>query len=275
MFTKLIKSLGLAAMLAVGFAASPAFAQDDPDDGDNPLDTPTESSKDEHTDLATGSDTAKPDLGTPDEKGHRTIKTLQHKTFLKLGRYEASPHIGFVTNDPFINRYLIGAAFAYHVTEIFAIEAVGTFSPDFGHGDWKGITHQLVEQNRVSPDISKILYFGNLNFQFSPIYGKVAVGRKIINFDIFGTFGTGVVSTKDDLDALQCPQDQSCIDTESQIHPTTNFGGGFRVIFNRNLAARLEGRSMIYIETIDSTTLEMKNNFMLLGSVSIFFPNME
>jgi outer membrane beta-barrel protein len=255
-----------AAMLAFGWlTCAPAFASDDDPMSDDP---PTE----------TTSDTEESSTALPGEEARvkRTIKTLEHKTFLKLGRYEAAPHIGFVTKDPFINRYLIGASFSYHITEIFALEAEGSFSPDFGEADRKAITQQLIHENRVSPDISKIMWNGSFNFQYSPIYGKVAVsGKNIVNFDIFGVFGTGVVNTKDDLDALQCEEDPACLASAVQIHPTTNFGGGVRVIFNENIAARLEGRSMIYIETIQSTTLEMKNNFMLLGSVSFFFPNME
>ncbi len=211
-----------------------------------------------------------------DSRDKKVIKILQQKSFMKIGRYELAPHAGFVTNDPFIQRYMVGASFGYHLTELFAIEARFTFSPDFGNADWKPITHQLVEENKVSPDISKIVYFGNINLQYTPMYGKIAVlGNKIINFDIFGTFGTGFVHTADDLEALQAEDEPGAQVTEVQNHPTTNIGGGFRVNFSKNFAARLEGRSMIYIETINSTTLEMKNNFMLMGSVSFFFPGMD
>jgi outer membrane beta-barrel protein len=276
--TTLFKNLLPFALLC---AAPAAWAQDEEGGGDDelgdilgePKEGTVAEEKKSVDEAAKEETTALPDEG-PREK--RVIKTLQRKTFLKLGRYEAAPHIGFVTNDPFINRYLVGASFAYHVTEIFAIEGVGSFSPDFGQGDWKPITDQLVNENRVSPDISKIMYYGNVNFQFSPIYGKIAVsGKRIINFDIFGSFGTGTVNTRDDLKALQAEDDPTAIATEKQFHATTNFGGGFRVIFSESLAARLEGRSMVYIETIDSTTLEMKNNFMLLASASIFFPSMD
>lgn len=241
-----------------------------------------QSVKDEKKDLEEGKTDDKVGVKSestllPDEKKHRLIKTLQKKDFLKIGRYEASPHIGFVTNDPFINRYLLGASFAYHLTEIFALEANFDYSPDFKEGDWKFLTNVLVNENKVSPDISKIYFDGSFNFQFSPIYGKIAVsGKNIIKFDIFGSFGTGVVYTVDDLKALQTDEnDAQAAASEKQYHPTTDFGGGFRVIFSKSFAARLEGRSMIYIETINSTTLEMKNNFMLLGSASIFFPNMK
>ena len=188
---------------------------------------------------------------------------------------EASPHLAFVANDPFLNRYIVGTGLAYNITEIFAVEMSFDFAPDLGERDWKPLTKQLVEENHVSPDISKLTYFGSLTFQFSPIYGKVAMsGRDIINFDIFGNFGMGATRTADDLEALQATDDPRAQATQFQVHPTTNFGGGLRIIFSENLAARVEGRSLVYIETVNSTTLEMKNNFILQASMSFFFPNM-
>ena len=37
----------------------------------------------------------------------------------------------------------------------------------------------------------------------------------------------------------------------------------------------VEGRSVVYIETIESTVLEMKQNFILQGGMSFFFPKMK
>lgn len=212
-----------------------------------------------------------------DGKKRRVIKTIQRKSFSKKGRFEASPHVAFVANDPFLNRYIVGSGINYNITEIFAIEANLDFSPDLAEADWKPLTKQLIEENHVSPDISKLTYFGNVNFLFSPIYGKVAVvGKNIINFDIYGSFGMGATRTSDDLKALDTTSgDDRAEVSQHQTHPTTNFGGGARVIFGKNLAARLEGRSMVYIETVNATTLEMKNNMILQLSVSFFFPSMK
>jgi len=205
----------------------------------------------------------------------RIIKTIQKKNFLKLGRFELTPDIAFVTNDPFLNRYIVGASLGYHFTEIFEVEANLGFSPDLGEADWKPLTSQLVENNHVSPDLSPLTLFGSGSFLFSPIYGKVAVGHRIINFDIFGLFGMGAVLTSDDLEALQAEDEPDAIATANQTHPTTNFGGGLRVILGESVALRVEGRSLVYIETVSSVTLEMKNNFILQGGVSFFFPNMQ
>ena len=142
------------------------------------------------------------------EEIKRLIKVVPPKTFLKLGRFEAVPNVGFVTNDPFLNRYMIGVGLGYHLTEIFAIEGNLAYSPDLGRGDWKPITEQLVDKNHVSPDISKLQLVANGTFLFSPIYGKVALnGNRIINFDIYGAFGMGVTQTVDDLVALQAEND--------------------------------------------------------------------
>ena len=206
----------------------------------------------------------------------RIIKTLQRKSFLKLGRFEGSVMPAFVTNDPFLNRYIISGRLGYHITEIFAIELELAYSPDLGEADWKPLTKQLVNENHVSPDISKLMLISNATFQFSPIYGKVALrGNNIINFDVYGAFGMGVTRTKDDLEALQAEDDPIAIQTQVQVHPTTNFGGGARIIFNEAVAVRIDGRSLVYIETVNSTTLEMKNNFILSGGVSFFFPGMQ
>ncbi len=213
------------------------------------------------------------------ETQKRIIKTIQKKNFLKLGRFELNPNLAFVTNDPFLNRYIIGTGLAYHATEIYAIELNFGYAPDLGEALWKPLTDQLVNKNNVSPDISPLTLFSNATFAFSPIYGKVALsGQKVVNFDIFGAFGMGFTQTKEDLEALQ----ESEVDpspevaaTHIQIHPTTNFGGGVRVIMGESFAIRLEGRSLVYIETVSSTTLEMKSNFILQLGFSFFFPGME
>jgi outer membrane beta-barrel protein len=238
--------------------------------GDTSLDKPTV--KEEKEELRSSTGAKAPAFVPP----NRTIKMIQKKDFMKIGRFEATPSVGFVTNDPFLNRYIAGVRLGYHLTEIFAIEGELSYSPDLGETDWKPLTTQLVNENNVSPDISKLTLVSNATFQFSPIYGKVALGGgNIIHFDIYGAFGMGVTQTRDDLRALQAEGDPIAMATEVQLQPTTNFGGGVRVVFNETLAVRVDGRSLVYIETVNSTTLEMKNNFVLSGGVGFFFPNMD
>lgn len=268
----------LVALAALLLGTSPAFGQDDQsldDLGDilgsttAPVPTPGEETRD----LLRQQDVLEK-VEVPAAK-KRVIQTLQRKNFMKIDRYEITPQIGLVTNDPFVNRYMGGASFTYHVTEIFGIEASGHFSPNLGRSDWKPITRQIVDNNNVQPDISKIQVLGSVNFQFSPIHGKLAVGRRnIIQFDLFGAFGTGIVQTADDLEALGNDTEVATL-TQAQVHPSLNYGGGLRVILSQGLALRLEGRGLSYIEVLESTTLEMKNNMTVLAGISLFLPGMD
>lgn len=261
----LVRSVLVMGWWSVGAAA---FAQD----VDPLADLPEASVREEKQSLLGESQVELPD----EKRERRIIQTFQPKNFVKIGRYEGTPFVGFVTNDPFVNRYLFGAALTYHVTEVFGVEVAGFGSPNLGTGDYKPITNQIIENNQVTPDISKIQLAVSGAFQYSPIYGKVAVGRdRIIGFDIFGVFGTGAVQTRDDLAALDKTDDPDAVATESQFHPSLVYGGGARIIFSQGFAARVEGRGLSFIEVVESDTLEMKNNFTLLASVSLFFPGME
>jgi outer membrane beta-barrel protein len=254
--------------------SSAAHAGDETDLPDDLLgDTPASTVRDEKRQLL--EESAAVEL--PDEKEQkRVIQTFQRKNFMKIGRYEAAPHAGFVTNDPFLNRYVLGAGFTYHPTEIFGVEATFDYAPDLGDLDLKAVTKEIIANNGVTPDIAKINFYSTVNLQFSPIYGKLAAGEsRIIAFDIFGLFGSGVVNTLDDLAALQKTDDPAAVASANQFHPALSYGGGLRVLLNQSFAIRVEGRGLSFIEVLESTTLEMKNNFMLLGGVSLFVPGMK
>lgn len=247
-------------------------AEDDEDSGDE------DSVKEETAAVKSGKTDDK--SASKEKRRKKIIKTIQPKTFMKLHRYEVGPSLGFVANDPFLNRYIIGGVFDYHATEIFAIEAQIAYAPILGQGgcedpDWKALSCQLLTENSVSPDISRLTAHGNLGLQYAPIYGKAAVGQKIIAFDIYGTLGLGITQTEDDLVALQAEGEEDAIRTQSQVHPTTTIAGGARVAFSELLAVRAEVKSMTYIETVKSTTLEMKNNLIVQANLSFFFPGMK
>lgn len=279
----LVRALRTLAFAA--FAAMPvhaAFAQDDTTDappaGDDDdlgsiigTDPTTSGSGSTVADERAGLQSETEAVALPPAK-RKVIKTLQPKFFLKLHRFEFTPFVGMVTNDPFIRRIMFGGDVAYHFTELFAFELQGSFDPNFGQGDWKPITHQITGANQVSPEISRMMWHLTGNFNFSPFYGKLAtVGRNTIMFDIYGTFGAGVVGTADDLELIGNAGDPRAEATRTQVHPTLTFGGGLRVAFNKTFALRFEARSLSYIGVLESTKLELKNNLALMLGGSVFF----
>lgn len=268
---------GMTALSSHGLVDDGVVADDNAEDPDIGVDSPESSTKTEKSDLKKATTDAVSDGG---KQKKRVIKTIQKKNFVKVGRSEAGPFVGFVANDPFLNRYIVNGVYDYHLTEVFALEAQLGYSPILGGGgesdpDWKPLSKQLLLENSVSPDISKLTAHGSLGMTYSPIYGKAAVGHKIIVFDIYGGFGLGATQTTDDLVALQAENEPDAIATQNQWHPTTVINVGARIAFNTTVAARIEGKSMSYIETVSSTTLEMKNNFILQGGVTFFFPGMK
>lgn len=272
---RILHTLALAMMLAVVPRAT--LAAEVPDDGIAQDDLDELLGSDD--DISAPINEREPDQGVTTEQVElppakkKLIKVLQRKNFMKLGRFEATPNIGLVTNDPFIRRILFGVDLGYHVTEIFAIELRGAFSPNLGDGDHKAITKQIIGANQVTPEISRMMWYSTMNFSYSPLYGKIAVpgGGDPIIFDIYGTFGLGIVGTLDDLELIQKEDDPLAIATASQVHPALSFGGGLRVAFNKTFALRFEARSMSYIGVLESTRLELKNNILLSLGASIFF----
>ena len=267
------------------YSTTVVFRADDPaldglaaDDDEDPLGSDPDTVRAEKEAVKKGS--SKTEESDEEKSKRRVIKTIQKKNFMKLHRGEVGPFFGFVANDPFLNRYILNVVADYHLTEVFAIEAQLGYAPILGQGgeddpDWKPLSKQLLLRNSVSPDISKLTAHGHVALTYAPIYGKVAVGRSIINFDIYGGFGLGATQTSDDLVALQAENDAAAIDTQNQWHPTTVITVGARVAFTPTIAARIEGKSMSYIETVSSTTLEMKNNLILQFGATFFFPGMK
>ncbi len=276
-----------ATFLATTLATGSAFAQDPLDDdladilGD---DTSTEEGSVAEEVGAVESAADDDDAAEAAERGvervvlpparRKVIKTLQPKYFLKLRRGEVMPYVGMVTNDPFLRRILFGASLGYHVTEVLGIELNGSYSPTFGEegkGDYKVVTSQITEQNAVAPEISRLTAHATLNLMFSPFYGKVATRRRgAIVFDLFGVFGAGIAYTIDDLNVTNSVGEEFAEATRSQVHPALSFGGGLRVAFNKTFALRFEARSLSYIGTYESTSLELKNNLALMLGAAFF-----
>lgn len=267
--------------------AGPAAAQDDPLDDlsdilgdDEPTEETTvaderraveEDAESDDAELAANRGTEQVELPPAKKK---LIKVLQRKYFLKLGRGEITPYAGLVTNDPFLRRILFGASLGYHITEVFELELNGSYSPTFGTdgvGDYKPVTRQITEQNAVAPELSRLTAHATLNFNFSPLYGKVATrGRGAIIFDIYGLFGAGIAYTIDDLKITNSEGEEFAEATRAQVHPALSFGGGLRIAFNKTFALRFEARSLSYIGTFESTSLELKNNLALMLGASFF-----
>ena len=182
---------------------------------------------------------------------------LLHKS--QAQQYRTTPYaeigLGNVINDPFLNRYLFIAGYTHYLRKTFNVKLNAKYSPDLGDADWKPLTKQLVEENGISPDISKMGLMVSAAMGFEP-YNVYVSGRRLT----FGfTGGMGIIQTVDDLSALQAEEDERAQSTQVQFHPMAIYGPYFLMDLGK-VGVSFNLTSKIHIETVNGTTLEMKNN---------------
>lgn len=164
-------------------------------------------------------------------------------------------------NDPFVKRNILSVGYLYRPDRLGLFLNVG-YSPDLGEADWRPLTTQLINENSVSPDISRILMYGSAKM----LVPLTTIADNMNRLDMSALGGMGLVQTSDDLSALDAIGDARAESTQFQWHPSINFGVQFR--FYRENGAIPFGilasvERMSFIETVNATTLEMKSNSLI------------
>ena len=177
--------------------------------------------------------------------------------------HQAAMGVGGVNNDPFLVRRMLSAGYEYRPQPNLSVGVDLHYSPDLGDKDWKPLTKQLIEENHVSPDISKIMYAARVGVTVFPVeYSTSTIQTKVG----FGT-NMGVVTTSDDLQALDTESsDDRAVVTQEQNHPCVGFVLSGEVWMDA-MGARIRMDRLMYIETVNAITLEMKNTSVLMVDV--------
>jgi hypothetical protein len=163
----------------------------------------------------------------------------------------ASIGVEAVVNDPFVARRGLRFGAAFEPWWWASVEASAAQYPSLGEGDWTELTHRLVEQYQVAPDISRIMSVGRASVTLWPLSRT----DDRVTTRLGAAIGAAAVRTVDDKELLQRLDDDFASDDE--VHPAWTIGLlaeayrgaiGFRVRFER----------MAYRETILDDTLEDK-----------------
>jgi len=117
----------------------------------------------------------------------RFVKT---RLYQKTNRHELSLRGGYFVSDVFDGSALVSAAYSYHLTETFAVEAAGAFTRVS-----TGAASELERLYDVLPSDTDTVLFST-NLVFSPVYAKFQVGGDVVRFDLQFTAGAGVVDSK-------------------------------------------------------------------------------
>ncbi|MEQ1564956.1 MAG: outer membrane beta-barrel domain-containing protein [Myxococcota bacterium] len=231
--------------------------------------------------------------------GRAEKQAVENRFFLKQGRFEISPILGYVPNNPFARRYLGGAIVGYHLSEQLSFQAQLMYSPDLGENDVKGLTSVLLDRAyQASADnefnfqqpLDKAALTGAFGVGWSPFYGKInLVGETVLNFDFYLFGGAGMVSKKnfiavydptnielgDNLDLQAAAQAQ-----EVKIAPFVGIGQNYFV--NRLMAVKIDIRAAFYVDgkpqydpDVEVTEQRLYNNVIATTGLAFFFPNMK
>jgi outer membrane beta-barrel protein len=224
---------------------------------------------------------------------------VENRFFLKQNRFEISPIAGYVPNNPFARRYMVGGIFGYHFNETFSAQADIMYSPDFGESDLKGLTFVLLDRAFQSNSDD------NVNFQqpldkagltasfgvgWSPLYGKInLVGETVLNFDFYMFAGAGIISklnynakydeaAADGNNALLQPD----VDEPNEVKVAPWIGVGQNYFVNRLMAVKLDLRAGFYVDgkpqydpEVRVTEQRLYNNVIASAGLAFFFPNMK
>jgi len=226
---------------------------------------------------------------------------VANRFFLKQQRFEISPMIGYVPNNPFARRIVGGLGLGYHFTETISTHAVVGFSPDAGEGDLKGLTGVLLDRafaadqdNALSfqQPLDKVQLQASFNATWAPVYGKInLVGETVLNFDFYGTAGLSMVSKQNyaaKYDTAATPDQQLAGDVvlletlgnEVKLGPSLGIGANF--FLSQFMAFKIDARSSFYVDNkpqydpdVPVAEQRLYNNFIASGGLAFFFPKMK
>lgn len=180
------------------------------------------------------------------------VYAVQQIYALRRGRVELSPYWAASLNDQFVSHPGPGLALNYYVTNVLAVgfnaNYYGAFNSD------AEFNKQVRQSTRLAIPINEYRFGANLNFSYVPLYGKFAgFGDFIFHWDAYVVGGIGAISTRP----------KAAIDPENRgfewkTKVAFNVGMGFRVFFNRWLAAYLEIRDYAYSEPLENTVVKQQ-----------------
>ena len=180
----------------------------------------------------------------------RRYRGVQKRLFQKTGRHEISGMGGVYAADLLSASYLLQGAYAFHVSEDFALEA--SFSYTRAESDLVRIVEQDTSFTALRLDTPVYIYMGHLLWSLG--YGKLRwFNGSISRFDFFFAIGGGVT------------------DNQTAEGLTLSAGLGFKMFFGDWFALRLDVRDHVMSQELLGIS-EVVNNLAATLGFSIFLP---
>jgi outer membrane beta-barrel protein len=181
----------------------------------------------------------------------RRTRSVRDRLVQKTNRHELILRGGHYVSDMFDATWVAGGAYAYHLTEDFAVEASGAYTRLTSAGGPQLERAFFVLEGR---DQGALQFFTNL--VFSPLHGKLQAGASIVHFDLSVTAGAGVVDSP----------------LSSGIAGNVGLGLGF--FLGKAVTVRLDIRDYVYRQQLLARKLLVNDLAAMLG-VGLMLPFQE
>jgi outer membrane beta-barrel protein len=181
----------------------------------------------------------------------RRQRSVRDRLVQKTNRHEIIARGGHYVSDMFDATWVAGGAYAYHLTEDFAIEASAAYTRLISTpGPELERTFALLEGRE-----RRALLF-TTNLVFSPLHAKLQSGASIVHFDVSLTLGAGVV------------------DSVLTSGIAGNAGIGFGFFVGRAVTIRLDVRDHVYRQQLLART-ELVSDLAATLGVGLLLPFQE
>jgi outer membrane beta-barrel protein len=181
----------------------------------------------------------------------RRRRSVKERLVQTTNRHELVVRGGHYVSDLFDATWVAGAAYSYHLTEDFAVEASAAWTRlETASGAQLERRFALLEGR----ERRSLLFASNL--VYSPIHAKLQGGSTIVHFDVAFTAGAGVV------------------DSALSSGIAGNAGIGFSFFVGRAMTVRLDIRDYVYRQQLLSEKLLVNDVAATLG-IGVLFPFVE
>jgi len=156
--------------------------------------------------------------------------------------------IELVANDPFVSRRGPTLAVEIRPVPYLGFSVMGGVYPNFGQLDWTPLMTEILEENQIAPDISRIMSRQRAAAHWFPV--NTELGELVSSVGLF--VGGGLMHTRDDLEVLHEEETRRFVDSEKQAHGSFSWGLtaevrrksiGMRVRFEESRYQELVGRN--------------------------------
>ena len=178
----------------------------------------------------------------------RQMRGTRERLFQQTNRHEIMLQGGYYVSDLFDGTYVIGGAYAYHMTEDLAVEAAGSYTriESSASAELERLFSVLGKSSR------RELIF-NADLIWVPAHGKLRIGGSIDHFDLYVAAGAGV------------------IDSALSSDLAGNGGFGLKFFLGRAVALRIDVRDYVYRQQLLSQQVFVNDLTTMLG-VSLYLP---